>query len=174
MVAEAQIRKHLSFMDWHDPLDGLYFNDQLLIDDDIHSIAAIKADILVHNRQWHLTAIGEPSLSELEAKALFVSGFKETWPEMAMDIDRKPDHAFAKFGVVREAHLLRVLRASVVILICNVLRVFVLVSTLDAMGGEAGAGRGETLRRPDVVPFAVMHDRVQAAGLQRPPIEAGQ
>src|SRR5438105_476850 len=39
---------------------------------------------------------------------------------------------------------------------------------LDPMRGEAGAGRGEAFRAADMIPLAVMHDRVQPAGLFGP------
>src|SRR5204863_6523836 len=49
-----------------------------------------------------------------------------------------------------------------------------LISPLDAMRGKADAGRGKAFRRADMVPLAVMHDRVQPAGLQRPSVKTRQ
>src|ERR1700730_2648286 len=43
--------------------------------------------------------------------------------------------------------------------------------SLNPVRGEAGAGRGETFRAADMIPLAVMHDRVQPAGLFGPGVE---
>src|SRR5437763_14491340 len=43
---------------------------------------------------------------------------------------------------------------------------------LDTVRGEAGAGRGGALGRPDMIPLAVMHDRVAPPGLGGPVIDA--
>src|SRR5581483_6807552 len=41
----------LSLVNRHEPLDSLDFDDELLLDDDVHSVAAIKSDFLVDNWQ---------------------------------------------------------------------------------------------------------------------------
>src|SRR5437879_13004228 len=45
------------------------------------------------------------------------------------------------------------------------------ISSLDPMRRKAGAGRGEAFRAADMIPLAVMHDRVQPAGLLGPGVE---
>ena len=45
------------------------------------------------------------------------------------------------------------------------------VLSLDAVRVQVGAGRGEPFRRADMVPLAVMHDRVQPARFERPPVK---
>jgi len=49
------------------PLYCLDFNYELVLNNDIHSISTIQANILVNDRQAHLPTMSNPGLLEFEA-----------------------------------------------------------------------------------------------------------
>src|SRR5262249_18554140 len=40
--AKPEIRKHLRFVDWHQPIDSFDLQNQFFLDDNVHQIAALK------------------------------------------------------------------------------------------------------------------------------------
>jgi hypothetical protein len=85
----------------HQAFDRLDFDNKLMVNHDVHPIAAIEANVLVANGKGYLALIAYAALFHIEAQALFVSRLQKTWAEVSMNLDRKPDDAFAESTAMR-------------------------------------------------------------------------
>ena len=88
-----------------EPFDSFDFDNKTVVNNKIQSVAAVQADIPVNNRKRNLPGMNDALLQELEAQTFFVRGFKQSGPEMSMNIDCQSDHTLAQRAAVREAHL---------------------------------------------------------------------
>src|SRR5579871_4147439 len=86
-AAQAEVGEHLSIMNRHESLRRFDFNDELTLDYDIHTIAALQSDVFVENRQWHLPLILDATLPKLEAQAFLVDGFEKSRTELSVDLN---------------------------------------------------------------------------------------
>src|SRR2546427_1012588 len=93
--AQAEVRQHLSLVHWCDLLDRLDLQNELVVDNDIHAIAAIQANILVDDRERHLPTIIDIGMPKLETQTFLISRFEQAGTEMAMNLDCQSNHAFA-------------------------------------------------------------------------------
>jgi hypothetical protein len=58
-TTQTEIGQHLSLLDRQEPLDRLDLDEELLLDHDVHPIAAIQLDGLVEDWQGHLSCISD-------------------------------------------------------------------------------------------------------------------
>jgi hypothetical protein len=64
------------------------FDYNLPPDDDVHDIAAVKLEALVHDRQHYLRLELQTSQLQLMTQALLISGVQQTRPKLPMNLYR--------------------------------------------------------------------------------------
>jgi hypothetical protein len=104
MAAQAKISQHLSFVDRQQLFDCFDFDNELTFHHNIHSITTLEPNCFVDQRQGFLATISEARIPEFEAQAFFIDGFEEPGPELAMYIDRQPNHALTQFAPMQKRH----------------------------------------------------------------------
>jgi len=80
MTAQPKVRQHLSFVDLQQLFDGFDFDNELTLNDDIHSITAFEPNLLVDGRKGHLATISHARMLEFETQAFFIDRFEEPCP----------------------------------------------------------------------------------------------
>ncbi len=73
-------------MNWQDFFNRLEFKNDLLIDHDIHSVAAIKLYALVNHRQRDLTSEWKARGAKFETETLFIGRLEQTRPKMPVHL----------------------------------------------------------------------------------------
>ncbi len=68
-----------------DVLNGLYFKNEAVIDNDVHLIAIFEFDTLVADRQSFLASNGNTGVAKFKAQAFFVGTFQQSRTELAMN-----------------------------------------------------------------------------------------
>jgi hypothetical protein len=111
---------------------GFYFQNELIIDDDVHSIRGIEPDFFVGERQDLLAGVGDFGLRELVAEAFVIGGFEQAGPEGSVDFDREADDLLGECGMDEHG---REFGGGVI--------------EGGLMGGGDGGGRRGTERRED-------------------------
>jgi hypothetical protein len=82
-------------MHWKNPIDCFDFDDQLILDHDVHPIAAIDPDIFVDDRECDLTPIADPGLLQLKTSAFFVGRLEKPWGKVMVHVDAQADYPLA-------------------------------------------------------------------------------
>jgi hypothetical protein len=82
--------------------DGLKFQDDLAIDDDIGEIAGFDFDTIIPDRQGNLLPERNSGLVQLMAQTSVIDGFKQPRPEAAMNAHRQPDNTVREVFAVSE------------------------------------------------------------------------
>jgi hypothetical protein len=75
-------------MHWQDSFDGLQLQDHFILDDHIYFVSAIELQSLIRDRKIDLAFEGQPAKVQFMAQALFISGFQQSRPELAVHLDR--------------------------------------------------------------------------------------
>ncbi len=114
-----------------------YFQDELIIDDDVHSIRGIEPDFFVGERQDLLTGVGDFGLRELVTEAFVIGGFEQTGAEGSVDFDREADDLLGECGMDEHG---RECGAGVV-------EGGLMGAGMEGGGGEGGRRGGRTRRR---------------------------
>lgn len=76
---------------------GLEFHDDLPIDQQIGSEAAVQFHVVVNHRDWLLLLHLETALAKFIGEAGSVSGFKESGAEAFVNLDRGSDDGLSEF-----------------------------------------------------------------------------
>ncbi len=71
-AGQLEVGQQLGFMDWSDPIDRFELDDDLAIDEQVESIAAVDEDIFVDDGQRRLSLKIQPALGELLHQASFI------------------------------------------------------------------------------------------------------
>ncbi len=79
-------------MDRRELLYSLQFDDKLVLDDEVHAIAAVQSVSAVLQRQWYLSLIANAIPLQLETETFFISRFQQTRTELSMNSDRRANH----------------------------------------------------------------------------------
>jgi hypothetical protein len=66
----------LGFVDWHDSLDGLQFDDDFTVHDHVDFVSTIELQAFVRNRKIDLAFERQSTEVQFMAQALFVGGFE--------------------------------------------------------------------------------------------------
>ena len=90
-------------MDRHQPLDGLEFQYDLILDDNVEPISAFQSNRLINDGKRYLTLVGQTVMLELEAQAFFVGRFQKARSELAVDIYCEADEPPRSAGRLRAA-----------------------------------------------------------------------
>ena len=80
-------------MNREDGLDALQFEDQVVIDQQIHSLAAIEEDTLVLDWQRQLHSKRNFRDGELMREALSAGRLEKSRPKVAMNFNGAADHS---------------------------------------------------------------------------------
>jgi len=80
-------------VDWQDFLDRLQLDNYFLFHDQVDFVSAVKFQPLVQDRKSDLTLERQPAKVQFMAQALFISGFQQSRPELAVHFDRRSDDA---------------------------------------------------------------------------------
>lgn len=77
-VGQTQVRQELRFVNGLHFFNGLEFNDDRALDQQINSVSAIECDTFVLHRKGILPGDGESCLLKFVSKAGFVRRFQKT------------------------------------------------------------------------------------------------
>lgn len=78
---ETHIRQKLSFVDRVDRFDGLHFNDDFPLNDQVDSISDFELLTFIYDRQRNLTRDFQTSLSQFMSEASLIGTFEESRAE---------------------------------------------------------------------------------------------
>ena len=81
----------MAVVDRRDSIYSLELDDELTLDREIDPITAIQPVSSVLQRQWHLPFISDAVPVKLEPETFFVRRFQQTWAELAVNSDCRPD-----------------------------------------------------------------------------------
>jgi hypothetical protein len=84
-------------MDWQEFRHGLEFEDELVFDDEIESVAAIEFHAFVDKGHVALTFEAEAGLGKFVGESFFVGGFEEARADLAMDFHAEADYTVGQF-----------------------------------------------------------------------------
>ena len=88
-------------------LDGLEFQDHLLLDNDVDAIAAVEADRFVQHRQRHLPSKNKAALLQLVTEAFLIRRLQKTRPELPVDFNGEANNLLGKgIASLRRKHRL--------------------------------------------------------------------
>jgi hypothetical protein len=104
-AAQVQIGQHLGLMNCQNSIDGLDFEDQLLLYNEIHPVAAINAKPLVNDRQWNVSGKRDATVREFETQSLLVGRLEQTGTKLPMHLDHEADHPFRQLPSARSAYV---------------------------------------------------------------------
>jgi hypothetical protein len=91
-TAQAQVGDELGFVDREKSLDGLDFEDELVLDHEIEPVRAFEQEALVTDGQTFLPFEPQPPQPHLARKALPIRGLQEPRPHHAVHFDTSPNH----------------------------------------------------------------------------------
>jgi hypothetical protein len=92
-------------MDRQKPFHGFDFDNELVLNDDVHPVSAFELNPLVEHGQRYLTAISDAGLFELETQAFFINRFEQPRADLSMHIHCRPDDALTQLTAVGKPHL---------------------------------------------------------------------
>src|SRR5437899_10420000 len=78
-------------MDWKQRFDGLHLHHNQSSDKEVQTITASQKDSFVINMQWFLPLEWDFPQGELVGETLVVSGFQQSRPKRAVDLDGGAD-----------------------------------------------------------------------------------
>ncbi len=78
-------------MDWQDSLDGLQFDDHLIVHNQIYLVSAIELQSFIRDREFDLTFEIHAAKMQFVAQALLVCRFEQSRAKLTMYFDRCPD-----------------------------------------------------------------------------------
>jgi hypothetical protein len=90
LVEQSHVGEQLGGMDGFELVAGLDFHDQRSRDDEVCSIAAIKLDATMADRDAHLGLEGNPTMSKLMLEAGTVGGLEQSWAKDTVNLDGGP------------------------------------------------------------------------------------
>ncbi len=93
LAAQAEICQQLGLVNGKNLFCALDLHDDLVIDDEIHSVSALHASALVLDRQFDFTLVPDALKVQLTAEAGCVGGFQEPRAENLVDFNRCADDA---------------------------------------------------------------------------------
>ena len=92
VATRSDVRNELGEMDIAHGLDGLEFDDERLIDDEVGTLTR-ERDALVGDRDLDLLGDGDFGLLQFVEHGSLVEAFEKSGAQMAVDLDRAADHA---------------------------------------------------------------------------------
>ncbi len=78
-------------MDRQNPFDGFQLNDHFIIHDHVDLVSTLELQSFVRDREIHLAREWQSAKMQFVAEALLISGFEQSRPDLAMDLDRRAD-----------------------------------------------------------------------------------
>ncbi len=75
-------------------LDGLKFQNQFVVNEQINSVTTVQPYAFIFDGQWMLQFKRDVSFCQLMCQALLVGGLKQTGAENSMDFDCTSDNLF--------------------------------------------------------------------------------
>jgi len=87
---ESQVGQHNSVMDGCNCRNRLDFENNLIKDDDVSTIATIQLVSVINDRDGFLTLERDADTGDFKAQTLFVDGLQKAGAEFAMDRNRCP------------------------------------------------------------------------------------
>jgi hypothetical protein len=86
-------------------LDGLQFDNDLGVNQEIHAITAFKLHVFVNYRRGLLPFKCDSAKYKLASQALFIGGFKQAGAEESVNLDRGTDDCVREVVVGHEIFL---------------------------------------------------------------------
>jgi len=92
MACQFEVRQNLRLVNRQQLLNGLQFNEQAVLDQQVEPQPSVQMNGAVHDRKAHLALNGKPSLPDLMRQTHFIHTFEQPGPQRRMDGKRGIDY----------------------------------------------------------------------------------
>lgn len=102
-VEQPKIGEKLRLVDGYEVFDGLEFKNEPILHNHVEAMPTVKLEALVGDCDTPVGDKCQPGGGQFVAQAALIDGLQQAGPQVSVDLDGAPDHAFNE-GIPDERH----------------------------------------------------------------------